>query len=432
MAFEGLKDVVSGAKEPELRAPKPKQVATNATNAGPAATVTVLKPATQPRRAKEYIAEPTPGLAALQAALEAEQESCPQYAGGSAAAQPPEGGIDSHQCFQQRPRFGSLDGLRCIGILAVIWGHTTGKLWIGAVGVDLFFVISGFLITTLLLREGRSAGGVSLRKFYVRRALRIFPVYYGVLAIYVLGALVAPDRHQAASLSRNLPYFLSYTSNWFVPSRATFGFAWSLATEEQFYCTWPWIEKYFQRGAVPLLAGIIVFVSCTRFGWIELHGLPRVIAISVALPICFGVLLAHLLEWRAGYRTVEIYLGKRITPWIILAVSAALLPFSRNRYLAGVLYALLIGSCVVREDHWLQPVLSSRLFRQIGRVSYGIYLMHGLVFGTLVILGPHLHLPRRGLALFAITTLLTALLASISYNSYEAFFLHFKKHFAHG
>src|SRR5262245_38294354 len=86
-------------------------------------------------------------------------------------------------------RFPELDGLRALSILPVIWHHSTtrlldGVLGKGPLGVHLFFAISGFLITTLLLRERRATGAISMKNFYARRSLRIFPLYYAVLGIY--------------------------------------------------------------------------------------------------------------------------------------------------------------------------------------------------------------------------------------------------------
>jgi peptidoglycan/LPS O-acetylase OafA/YrhL len=94
-----------------------------------------------------------------------------------------------HAAFRANNRFGSLDGLRALSVVAVIWHHSGGGMvaseWAqhGHHGVTLFFAISGFLITTLLLRERDRHGAIDLRAFYVRRALRIFPLYYAVLLI---------------------------------------------------------------------------------------------------------------------------------------------------------------------------------------------------------------------------------------------------------
>ena len=100
---------------------------------------------------------------------------------------------DAFESYRRTRAFGALDGLRCLSILVVVWHHSPARLswWsaseLGFLGVDLFFVISGFLIVTLLLREREGSGDISLPKFYMRRTLRIFPLYYGLilfLAVY--------------------------------------------------------------------------------------------------------------------------------------------------------------------------------------------------------------------------------------------------------
>jgi peptidoglycan/LPS O-acetylase OafA/YrhL len=148
----------------------------------------------------------------------------------------------AHQEFQRTRFFPGLDGLRCLSIVLVLAYHVSGMhswfLGRGYLGVSLFFAISGFLITTLL-REQDTHGQISLGRFYARRSLRIFPLYYAVLGIYVLLVVFAEKGvEERAEFFANLPSFLTYTSNWFVTlepdKRIIFYFAWSLATEEQF------------------------------------------------------------------------------------------------------------------------------------------------------------------------------------------------------
>ncbi len=102
----------------------------------------------------------------------------------------------------------------------------------------------GILITSLLIRERNDTGTISMTGFYMRRSLRIFPLYYAVLLLYVALVPVMDQGPAGSEFFRNLPFFATYTSNWFVPfdesERIIFYFAWSLATEEQFYLTWPW------------------------------------------------------------------------------------------------------------------------------------------------------------------------------------------------
>src|SRR5262245_44922164 len=151
----------------------------------------------------------------------------------------------SYETYRDTKVFGSLDGLRCLSIVAVVWHHAAGSmidhplLRHGHLGVSLFFVISGFLITTLLLRERDRFGDISLRLFYARRSLRIFPLYYTVLLAYVLLAwLFESGSRFGQQFFHSLPAYMTYTSNWFVKmedERVIFYFAWSLAAEEQFY-----------------------------------------------------------------------------------------------------------------------------------------------------------------------------------------------------
>lgn len=143
----------------------------------------------------------------------------------------------SHAQYVAQRSFGSLDGLRCLSIVAVLWHH--GKPSIdfptiatrGFLGVDLFFVISGFLIVTLLLRERDQIGQISLKKFYVRRTLRIFPVYYLLvctLALYY--SFVASDSSVGDQFLSDLWIYLTYLGNYFFLGWAI---VWSLAAEEQ-------------------------------------------------------------------------------------------------------------------------------------------------------------------------------------------------------
>lgn len=332
--------------------------------------------------------------------------------------------------YLERRHFGSLDALRCLSIVAVIWAHGPGEtakwyvLRSGRLGVELFFAISGFLITTLLLRERQSTGEISLRLFYARRALRIFPLYYAVLAVYIVMVLaLSRGSPPGREFIHNLPYFVSYTANWFVGVSAVFSFAWSLATEEQFYCAWPWVEKYFGRASWLIMAGFVLAILAVRLGRIPLSGFPLKVAFSIALPICCGVLLAHLLHERRGYYVAFRCFGWRGAPLAALAGSLVLIGMHSNKLVIGLAFTSIVGSCVIREDHWLRPVFASRVCVRIGVVSYGMYLMHGLAYNAVEVAAARIGLSRYGIAVFLAALALTFLMASFSYRYYEAFFL---------
>jgi peptidoglycan/LPS O-acetylase OafA/YrhL len=297
--------------------------------------------------------------------------------------------LPTHQGFLERARFPSLDGLRCLAVLPVVWHHSTprpleGTLGRGPLGVDLFFAISGFLITTLLLRERRACGGVSASRFYARRALRIFPAYYLVLGLYALRAwLWMPAGPSREHFLRSLPFWATYTSNWFVDFGVSFpivfAFGWSLATEEQFYALWPWLARA-PRWAMPA-AALALLTADQGVEWgllgVSWPALAQRIVASIASPICLGALLACALDaprWFAALRPV---LGLRASAPLALALLAVLVVDGRAPLVAvGLAMTLLVGACCFRADHGLQTLLDAPPVRWVGTVSYALYLVH--------------------------------------------------------
>jgi peptidoglycan/LPS O-acetylase OafA/YrhL len=155
----------------------------------------------------------------------------------------------------------ALDGLRAVAVLAVLTYHVG---WIpgGFLGVDVFFMLSGFLITTLLCEEHARTGTISIRRFYVRRARRLLPAL--VLFLLICGGILFVTRPSAfwPTLGGNLLGVLSYGANWLIiywRGLGVFGHTWSLAIEEQFYLAWPLLLLGLLRGARPrlIVAGLV-------------------------------------------------------------------------------------------------------------------------------------------------------------------------------
>jgi len=166
--------------------------------------------------------------------------------------------------FQKARVFSGLDGLRFLSITAVVWHHAvTDSAWFapghyGFLGVDLFFVISGFLIVSLLLREKDKTNTISLKKFYIRRSLRIFPIYYGFILLLAAGYYFgSPNSDFGRGFLSELPLYIFYLAN-FAP--VTFSIVWSLATEEQFYLVCPFLEKYLGK-MIYLVLIIFIFIN---------------------------------------------------------------------------------------------------------------------------------------------------------------------------
>lgn len=348
---------------------------------------------------------------------------------------------DRNDAFLQTRYFPSLDGLRCLSIVAVIWHHAAGAsggvLAKGYLGVNLFFAISGFLITTLLIREQGSQGTIDLGAFYARRTLRIFPLYYLVLALYtVLTLRIEPDSPAGAQFRANLPYFATYTSNWFVArdagTRVIFYFAWSLATEEQFYAVWPSIIRFARAWYGPAIAAVLALVahvaagSAVAAGWIDGRLLAARIAASIAPAICFGCLAAIVLHRPAGLRFAQSLLGRRASAAAVGVLLAGCMAVDAVPQIAiEALMAVLVAACCLRRGGQLGTLLENRLVRHVGTVSYGMYLLHMLVINAVRRLLPD----QGGVVVFAVALPLTALVATLSYESIEKHFLALKERF---
>ena len=336
----------------------------------------------------------------------------------------------AYEAFRARRRFTGLDGLRGVGVLLVIRQHVmnpTDRFGYG--GLVMFFAISGFLITTLLLRERTATGDISLRMFYVRRTLRIFPIYYAILLTYVALTLVM-ERHTVVGREffGNLPWFATYTSNWLVDGvggdRVIFYFSWSLATEEQFYLLWPSVVRL--TGSRMALVGVMSLVALgAAFAAGFVTGAPSH-ALGTAAPICIGCVLALLADDPRGFRAVHAIVGQW---WSLPAFfMAALLGIVLDAPtpLLGTLMALVVAAlCLPRRVPLALPIARGPL-PTIGLVSYGMYLMHMLTTNAVVRTVP---LPQRSLAQFAVVALATTAVATLSYRTYERWFLRFKERF---
>jgi peptidoglycan/LPS O-acetylase OafA/YrhL len=350
-------------------------------------------------------------------------------------------GGEEYARFTETKTFGSLDGLRALSILAVLWHHHADNFipgWNitarGFLGVDLFFTISGFLIVTLLLRERRRRSTFSLRDFYVRRFLRILPPYYLVLLVVGTIAFLKPGGTSSQAVKHDLLYAVFFISN-LVPMQSLLAITWSLSVEEQFYMIAPAIEKYARRALPFLLPLAYVLVSLPPFGAFSALHLPAFFKETTFGPILLGVMLAHLLDEPRSFTWVSRVVSRSFAPVVALGLVfiAASHPgedFSGWPRIATHWAMLaLVASCVVREANILAPVLSLWPIRRIGVVSYGIYLYHLLVM-HFVVKGLSAAGLASGFATFTCTALCSWAVAELSYRLFEERFLSLKARFA--
>ncbi len=348
-----------------------------------------------------------------------------------------------HDRYLATRHFASLDGLRCLAILPVIWHHSTPRplpgIWgKGPAGVDLFFAISGFLITTLLLRERARTGSIALGNFYARRALRILPLYYAILLAYVaFAAGLASDAPQRAHFFYNLPLYVTFTANWLadfgVAFPILFSFAWSLCVEEQFYAFWPWIVRSLKPNAALALMGTLLAVD-----WLAERGAFSAvlapggqalrIVTSFAAPIGLGAVLALLLQERVGFVAVNRVLGRTWSaPLALAAVISLLLWPNAPLFAFQASLAALVGACVIREHNGLAKLLTARPVAYVGAVSYGLYLLNSTAIGLVKRLFPS-HAGSSGFV-FWLSLPLALALAALSHRYLEAPFLRLRGRF---
>jgi peptidoglycan/LPS O-acetylase OafA/YrhL len=285
-------------------------------------------------------------------------------------------------------RLPSLDGLRAVSIFLVLIAHLTHRwAWshplqtISVFGVRIFFVISGYLITSLLLKEEGKTGTVSLRFFYLRRTLRIFPPFYVFVFVVALGSAAGWFRLERYDLLAAL----TYTTNYHQERGWNLGHAWSLSVEEQFYLLWPFIVSFLgsaRAGRIalatifvcPLLRlGLLMFAPSFRPGiGFTFPTVADQIATGCVLA-CYGPRLA------ASPRLVAALRHPLFWCVPVVALLAAFGPSAKLQCLvwesvSNVGIALLIWRVVNHPDDWAGLFLNARPVAYVGVLSYSLYL----------------------------------------------------------
>jgi peptidoglycan/LPS O-acetylase OafA/YrhL len=351
--------------------------------------------------------------------------------------------------YQRVRTFGSLDGLRCLCLAMVLWHHGVWTdiegapmiLARGFTGVDFFFVLSGFLITTLLLREESRTGQISLSAFYRRRFLRIVPVYF--LAVTVIGLywIFIKSDYQFSS---TLPYYYLFGANFLQERIGLLWPMWSLAVEEQYYFVWPLLLLLIPSlagGRVAVVVALITLCFLVSQGILPaLHVWPSNELAQFDLPvesyvaILIGSLLGMVLHTPRGFAVLWPIVGWRWAPAVFLLgtfVSLEALPPVLvgwpNLILHGLM-ALTLASLVVREDHAMKSLAQNRLIKRVGQISYGTYIWHmcGLHIGTQLSVALGLEGFVGEISLMILFVLSSILIGEVSYRFFESYFLQLK------
>ncbi|SIT18004.1 Peptidoglycan/LPS O-acetylase OafA/YrhL, contains acyltransferase and SGNH-hydrolase domains [Roseivivax lentus] len=349
-----------------------------------------------------------------------------------------------HARYLATRHFGALDGARALAIAMVLYHHSPVGAALsdgpviaarGFLGVDLFFVLSGYLITTLLLRERDRTGAISLGGFYWRRALRILPLY--LVVVTAVGGYYVLVKGEAEA-ARLWPFYYLFLANFLTADIPNLAPMWSLSVEEQYYLLWPlllillparWLLPVLAAGIAVNVAGVIGVFGLTAPEWGPLRfALP----VATYAPILMGSGLAIVLHGARGFAALWPVLGARwASPAALILLVALLAVLPRDvtglpNLVLHLAMTALLAALVMREDSALAPVLRLAPVARLGAVSYGLYLLHL----------PVLHVVREaaealGLGLGTVLFHLVYwgacwLVAEVSFRGFETVFLNMR------
>ena len=351
--------------------------------------------------------------------------------------------------------FPNLNGLRFIAAFLVIIHHIEQfksllgleNIWsnasiliIGKLGVILFFVLSGFLITYLLLMEEKNTNTISIRHFYIRRLLRIWPLYYLITILSLFVFPYIPFLELTNTLFTDeyslIKIFLFIG---FLPNLALILFSpvpylsqsWSVGVEEQFYLIWPVLMKK-AKNKIKLLYGVIIFYLVVKIG---LYAFIKIIDSNTVLRIVYnfissfsidcmaiGGILAYYLFYQHKYLK---FLFSKYTQYtcyltLILFISLGI----RISYFHYEFFAVLFGIIILNLASNKESIISleNKVFNYLGKISYGLYMFHPLAIvislKALMLIGID-----NGFLQYFISIIVTILISGFSYEYYESYFI---------
>ncbi|MFT3825508.1 MAG: acyltransferase [Chitinophagaceae bacterium] len=371
--------------------------------------------------------------------------------------------------------FPNLDGLRFISFLVVFLHHcylsffsylqtSSPKAYhvqaflfqYGTLGVNFFFVLSGFLITYLLIKEREVTGTIHIGNFYVRRVLRIWPLYYLVVCLgFIAFPLIKKMGGEVTHESANMWHYLLLTGNfdymhtWPVkPDAILLSVLWSVCVEEQFYLAWPVIlflvpKKWYKYIFVGIMIFSLVFRSFYTANTDADHAVRYFHTFSLIGDMALGALLAWYCSFPNPFRD---FITKLSKPAIFFIYAGALcvtllkdfiFPYGFaiifERLVIGIFFALIIAEQNYAENSFFK-MRNLKVISKLGIYTYGLYCLHLLAMYITVRLVNQFNLPVENLWV-AIGSALAALLLSIvislaSYHLYEKWFLKLKNKFA--
>ena len=365
---------------------------------------------------------------------------------------------------QNRAYFGNLDGLRFIGFLFIFFAHAfisnsedtkaeglfrafESLDYLGFAGLDFFFVLSAFLITYTLLEEKHKAGNILYGRYFLRRSLRIWPLYFLIVGMGFGAKYIVGYFGIEAETLPPLWSFLTFTLNFHIASNGFdflffMVFLWSISVEEQFYIVWGFVMKFLSQHIVKI--GLLLILGSLFFRWYFLEDSGQLMFNTLGALANFGVgaILAY-----AGFHRTELFETlkelRRSTWLLVYLLLIANLFFYNSLYdkKLGIIFertffAILFGLVVFEQAYAEDPLLKFgkwKWLRYLGNISYGLYMFHGIVITLFLKAGYWFGdeeslltaILWRPLTILAITILLSV----VSYEFFEKKVLNLKKRF---
>lgn len=335
-----------------------------------------------------------------------------------------------------------LDGLRAVAVMFVMMVHSVPDFAPGGgVGVDIFFTLSGYLITSILIREFNEKGKLLLFRFYMRRVLRLAPaLLLLVFAYLVLAQYFLPQPQTILARLMTAAAAISYTMNWVrafdYGSGGLLGHTWSLSVEEQFYLVWPLILVALMRNVSPKVAALCtIAMAASSLIWrlyLDSQGATFARTYHGFDTRLDSILIGCSVAFMEKFSAINKDSGRLISMgWLIPFLAIGCVVFLPSRLgeigeFASTIVALSTAAiiwAILKESQIISVVLSVGVFCVIGRISYGLYLWHYPIFSLLHLNG---YSPAQTLM---IGSVLSAAAASTSYIFIEQYFLRLKTRF---
>ena len=345
-------------------------------------------------------------------------------------------------------RIKGFDGLRFFSIMFVFCSHLGVASLLpnipylrqnvfyfisGGAGVNMFFAISGFLITSLLLHEKNEKGKINIKKFFIRRFLRLLPPiipFYICIAIFMFFGLIEPAY---LGLFVSMAYLYNFIPKDNRVFSAELSHTWSLGVEEQFYFTWPFILSYLKKSSIYILVVVVIIVSFAALQILpELYIHERQLKnlffvdrwiIPAITPILIGSIIAL-------YNHTNIDVVKNGV-WLLVSLGVLFVPFyipdglfDSVRIFHSIGASLLLLWIFHNQSSGFVKVLDTKVISYVGKISYGLYIWQGFFIGN----SPKED-PSIWIFVFPLNIILTFVVAILSYEFYEKRILKWKQKF---